>query len=308
MATGTWAPDTLVILAGALPLLVAPVAYYALPPRPHWQGRLYIVLMCATAIFAVSAVVDGLLTPWGEQPTLLGHEKAYLAVVLIGMPNSKTTRICKLLIIVGLCLAFTKYPSATTGFVLIVSALCFWLIRAETRASRNIRFIFLLLGFAVLSTSSAAVIAAFYRFFGRGDNTDTRLGLWEQALQTVTRSPWVGSAASEPITGLANIRGIIQPVPYHNSYLSLAACCGLTALLLFACSVVFAVLNSLSLTRVNREYTQLWLPALMAGLITMSVNPVLEKLGTALPLYALLLCGSISSAIREKDLVDVEES
>lgn len=293
IGSATWAPDTLVILAGALPLLAAPAAYFAFPPRPQWRARMVNVFLGVSLIFSVAAALDAVLTPWGEQPTLLGHEKAFLAVVVVALPRTRVTTLCKAITVVALVVAFMKYPSATDGFVAVVSLVSFWLIRAKSRTSLNIRAVGLVVCFAVLAINSADWLAKFYTAVGRGDNINTRVGLWDQAINTVYDSPLVGSAASEPITGLANIRGLIQPVPFHNSFLALAACCGLVAVGLFALASLLLFVRCLSADTVRRNSARLWLPAFLGGLVTMSVNPVLENLGTGLPLYALMLCGSI---------------
>lgn len=292
--SGRWSSDTLVILAGALPLLVGPAIFYALPPRPQWRTAMMTGLTTASVLFAVTAVLDAVLTPWGEQPTLFGHEKAFLAVVILALPPVRSSSFTKFLTVVGLVIAFMKYPSATVGFAVLVSSVCFWLICATTRASLIFRMLILLGCSMLLLANAAEWIRQFYYLTGRGDNTDTRLGLWAQAVENVRRSPIVGSAASEPITGLANIRGVIQPVPFHNSFLSLASSAGLVALVLFILVITFAALTSLSLDGLSKSHNWVWFPAFLAGVVTMSVNPVLESLGNALPFYALLLVGSVS--------------
>ncbi|WP_427006381.1 hypothetical protein [Pseudarthrobacter sp. H2] len=292
LMSGNWEPDGLVILAGALPLAAAPAAYFALPARPKWGSLTSKALQIATLIFGVTALLDAALTPWGEQPTLLGHEKAFLAIVVMGMPKTRRSAVYKAITLTALIVAFIKYPSATVGFVVIVSMVCFWLLQAKTNTSRNIRTIGLIGCFGVIAVKSNDWIAKFYAVMGRGDNTETRLGLWDQAIASVVANPVVGSAASEPITGLANIRGVIQPVPFHNSFLTLAVSCGLVAVGLLALSTILLFATCLSPDLGMRRRAGLWLPALLGGLVTMSVNPVLDSLGTALPFYALMLCGS----------------
>ncbi|MFJ6346472.1 O-antigen ligase family protein [Pseudarthrobacter oxydans] len=304
--TNAWAPDSFVLLAGVIALLVAPIAYFALPPRPSWQvsiERFYRFALCA---FAITALIDAYLTPAGMQPVLLGHEKAYLAVIVLAAPKFRGSQLIKLVVIVALGVAFIKYPSATVGFVAIVSLVCVWLLVARNRISQNLRAAGLIVSFGVISYNASDWVAQFYAATGRVDNTNTRLGLWDQALSTITKNPLTGSTASESITGLANIRGIIQPVPFHNSFLTLAFCCGVVAVILFGLILLAIVTSCLSSSLNNRKAAILWLPALLAGVITMSVNPVLEKLGTALPLYALILCAA-PLLISDSEVIDLVE-
>ena len=304
--TNAWAPDSFVLLAGVIALLVAPVAYFALPPRPSWQvsiERFYRFALCA---FALTALIDAYQTPAGMQPVLLGHEKAYLAVIVLAAPKFRGSQLVKFVVVVALGVAFIKYPSATVGFVAIVSLVCVWLLVARNRTSQNLRAAGLIVSFGLISYNASDWVAQFYAATGRVDNTNTRLGLWDQALSTITTNPLTGSTASESITGLANIRGIIQPVPFHNSFLTLAFCCGVVAVILFGLVLLAIVTSCLSSSLDNRKAAILWLPALLAGVVTMSVNPVLEKLGTALPLYALILC-AVPLLISNSAVIDLVE-
>lgn len=298
--TKTWTADSLVLFAGVIPVLAAPVAYIALPPRPQWSRTSWRYCYGSILIFVLASLLDAVLTPAGEQPQLLGHEKAFLAVLVFALPNFKGLRLAKVVTVCAVIIAFVKYPSATVGFAAIVAFVGFLLIDAKTRPSVYLRGSVLVLCFAVIALNASDWLTKFYLLMGRGDNTNTRLGLWEQALTTVRESPMVGSAASEPITGLANIRGFIQPVPFHNSFLTLAACCGLVAVILFCVVILSLGWAVFSLNPTVRNGTRLWLPALLAGVITMSVNPVLEELGTALPFYALVLCGAASGISNRK--------
>jgi len=241
------------------------------------------------------------------QPVLLGHEKAYLAVVALAVPKFRGSALMKVIVIAALAIAFMKYPSATVGFVAIVACVCVWLIFAETRTSLIIRATGLVVCFAVISYNAADWVARFYSAAGRVDNTSTRLGLWDQALVTISKNPITGSTASEPITGLANIRGIIQPVPFHNSFLTLAFCCGVVAVVLFGILLIALLIACLSSHLAQRRAAVIWLPALFAGVITMSVNPVLERLGTALPLYALILCATPLMSPSTEDTNPIED-
>jgi hypothetical protein len=298
--TKSWAGDSLVLFAGVIPVLAAPAAYIALPSRPGWSQSLQRYCRGSIMVFVLASFLDALLTPTGEQPQLLGHEKAFLAVLVFAMPNFKGLRLAKAFTFCAVIVAFVKYPSATVGFAAIVAVVCFLLINAKTRPSVYLRGFALVVCFIVIALNASDWISRFYLLVGRGDNTNTRLDLWEQALTTVRESPIVGSAASEPITGLANIRGLIQPVPFHNSFLTLAACCGLVAVILLAIVVLCLSSAVFSVDSSVRKGTGLWLPALLAGAITMSVNPVLDELGTALPFYALILCGAASEISSRK--------
>lgn len=290
--TKHWAADSFVVLAGVIAIVIAPVAYYALPARPGWHLPASRFFQWATYCFAGAALVDGILTPAGSQPILLGHEKAYLAVVALAAPRFSGVIAMKTTVVIALIVAFLKYPSATVAFVGLVAGICVWLLSAKTRGSLVLRTGGLVLCFAIISYNASRWVSQFYSATGRVDNTSTRLGLWDQALATIAKSPITGAAASERITGLANIRGIIQPVPFHNSFLTLAFCAGIVAVVLFGLLLSAALLACLSSSPRELRGALIWMPALFAGVITMSVNPVLERLGTALPLYALILCSA----------------
>lgn len=292
--TRNWSSDSLVLFAGVLPLLAAPAAYVALPSRPQWAFAAQRICRGSVAVFSIAALLDAALTPHGEQPELLGHEKAFLAIVVLALPRFRGSWFVKWVVGLAVVVAFLKYPSATVGFGAMVAIVCFMLVQARTRTSLYVRGSMLVTCFLVIAINASDWLARFYLVVGRGDNTSTRIGLWDQALNTVRGSPLVGSAASEPITGLANIRGLIQPVPFHNSFLTLAACCGIIAVALFALLVLCLSSAILSFDPDVRRGTGLWLPALLAGAVTMSVNPVLDELGTALPFYGLVLCGASS--------------
>lgn len=290
--TKHWAPDSFVILAGVVALVIAPIAYYALPARPTRYGSAYQFFIWATYCFAFAALVDSVLTPAGFQPVLLGHEKAYLAVIALAAPKFRGSLLMKAIVVIALSIAFIKYPSATVAFVGLVAGICVWLLSARSRGSLILRSGGLVLCFTVISLNASTWVTQFYSATGRVDNTTTRLGLWDQALATIGKNPITGAAASERITGLANIRGIIQPVPFHNSFLTLAFCAGVVAVVLFGVLLIAALLGCMSSSPRQLKAARIWMPALFAGVITMSVNPVLERLGTALPLYALILCAA----------------
>lgn len=290
--TKSWAADNLVVLAGVLGLVLAPIAYFALPARPDRSFAAARYFQLATYFYAGAALVDAVLTPLGSQPVLLGHEKAYLAVVALCAPRFRGGAIMKTIVIMGLIVAFVKYPSATVAFVGVVAGICIWLLSAKTRDSLYLRSTGLIVVFCLIFYNADNWVSQFYSLTGRVDNTSTRLGLWDQALATIDRSPITGAGASESITGLANIRGIIQPVPFHNSFLTLAFCAGIVAVVLFGLLLVAALWGCLFSFPSGLSAARIWMPALLAGVITMSVNPVLERLGTALPLYALVLCSA----------------
>lgn len=304
--TGNWAADSLVILAGVLAILLSTIAYFALPARAKWRPPIERYYGFATFVFAFAALIDAFFTPADMQPILLGHEKAFLAVVALAAPKFRGSMLMKLVVVVALAIAFTKYPSATVGFVAIVALVCVWLLFAETRTSLIVRATGLIVCFGVISFKATEWVAWFYSATGRVDNTNTRLGLWDQALATIYKSPISGSTASESITGLANIRGVIQPVPFHNSFLTLAFCCGVVSVVLFGVLLIAVLLACLSSHPPQRHASVIWLPALFAGVITMSVNPVLERLGTALPLYALILCATPLMVPSTEDANEIE--
>ncbi|WP_413248297.1 O-antigen ligase family protein [Sinomonas flava] len=302
--SGSWVPDTFVLFACLIPLAMFPIAFIALRPRPMLRKMLERFAHSAAVLFAWTAFADAILTPAGQQANLSGHEKAFLSVAVVLLPTMKRFPIFKLAAVGGLVVAFIKYPSATSTLVVLVALLSIWLLNANNRWV----VVLLVLVIAAAIWAGAAYFSEwldiFYQTMSRGDNTDTRLALWDQALYQINESPWTGTTASEPITGYANIRGEIIAVPFHNSLLSLAFCAGYIGLALFVFYVLAALAAVLLSNRTERKASLVWFPAAVAGLATMVANPVLEKLGTALPFYALLMCALIPAHRGRTDTFD----
>lgn len=297
LAMDTWQNSTAVLLAPPLVILAAGFLmnsrWPALPRKdPGWVA--YAPYAAAFA-FGILGLLDALNAPFGRPLTLLNHEKTFIAVYVLLMPRLRGSWLVKLVMAAGLTLSLHKYPAATT-YIAVVLVLAAVLM---LRMSRNPALL------SVLAAGWLAILGftgflgegldSFYDAIGRGDNTATRLSLWNQAWSDVRQNPLAGGAMEERITGTGRIDGTLKPVPFHNSYLTLMVGGGFVALLLFSSFIAVVVFKALGESRAFRaQYAVQWLPALLAALTSMTVNPIVDQLGSAVFFYVLLAVGLVN--------------
>lgn len=297
IVSATWHVNTLIIIFGACILLAAPVLLRLAPAAvPRVEGRPWSdnARSLAAAIFAAIGIVNGLSTLGIDSPTVgLNHESMFVAVWCLCLPIRRGAKSIKFAICVAIVISLIRYPAATSILALAAAILIAVALRSQRRMA----------GLLLVAASGLIAIyilprleeglAAFYGSVGRTDNSGTREFLWSQAQSIIALDPLAGGAASASIAGLANIRGIIQPVPFHNTLLTLGVVGGFVAIGLFILLLVVTLGYATFSAGAERTYVRTWAPALLAAAVCLSVNPVLESLGTAAAFYVLILCASM---------------
>lgn len=291
LAMNSWANSTTVLILPPLIVLAASILSSSGWPAAFRPDPAWIVYLpyAAALVFGGLSLLDAVQAPVGRPLHLLNHEKSFIALFILLMPAAKGSIAVKLLTAAAMAVSLYKYPAATTliAIALAVGAVLLlrfipnpypWVLLAAAALP--------VLGFTGLLFKG---LDAFYRAIGRGDNNETRLSLWGQAWPHLVQNPLAGSAMQERITGVGRIDGVLRLVPFHNSYLTLMVAGGLVAIVFFALFVLAAFLVALKRPRPFRsaQATQ-WLPAILAALISMTVNPIIDELGSATFLYILL--------------------
>lgn len=297
LAINTWANSTTVLILPPLIVLAASLLISSGWPAAHRPDPAWIIYLpyAAALVFAALSFIDALGAPFGRPLHLLNHEKTFVGVFILLMPRAKGALPVKLVTGAAMVLSLYKYPAATTLIALALALAAVILLRVVPNpvpwAVGGVTAL-LALGFTGLLYKG---LAAFYSAIGRGDNNDTRFSLWNQAWPYLAQNPLAGSAMEERITGVGRIDGVLRMVPYHNSYLTLMVAGGLLAIVFFSLFILAVFLDTLKRPRSFRsgQATQ-WLPAILAALISMTVNPIIDELGSATFFYVLLAVASVS--------------
>lgn len=298
MSDGRWSVSTLPIMFGGALLLVMPVLFNAAPPRaPSARVRRGGARALSSAFggFALVGIVNGLSTLGIDSPTVgINHENIFVALLGLTMPLTAGRRVVKSALVVAILVSLLRYPSATSVVAIFATISLVAVLRSRNRGVG----IFLIVagGFTALAVlpRAEALLTNFYSSVGRTDNSATRDVLWEQALATIVADPLVGGAASVPIVGLANIRGEIQPVPFHNTLLTLGVYAGVVAIFGLVALILAVLLRAVLSREDSRVYARQWAPAFLAAATCLSVNPVLENMGTSIAFYVLVFCASLT--------------
>ncbi|WP_323960948.1 O-antigen ligase family protein [Arthrobacter sp. JZ12] len=299
LVSGQIKNDSTVIVAAILPALLGPAFFVSTRPASKSGkdrvGNADFLLQLSALIFGATAIYDVASASNGEPPAHFNHETAFIAVLILCLPASRFSKLSKAMVVVALAMGGVHYASATTIAILMAGLMTYLSLSYLTpRVSIALIFTTLVAGLSALPFLES-LLDRFYNSFGRVDNTGTRQVLWTQAMEIWDENFLFGSGASEPITAIANIRGSLQFVPFHNSFLSLAVFGGLIALVLFAVPPVRLLIRAFRSIAIERSWAKIWAPALVAAFISMSVNPILESLVTALPFYTLVFCGIASN-------------
>lgn len=297
LSMGTWETSTTVLIVPpSLVLTVSLLIGSRWPARPAKDPPWVIYAPYAAAVvFSGLSLLDAWNAPFGQPLTLLNHEKSFIAVYILLMPRAPGSLPVKLLTIAALGLSLYKYPAATTliAFLLALGTLVL------LRAFRNPAPLALaaLSGLIMLGITGVLEegLDSFYNAIGRGANNETRFTLWNQAWSHFLRNPLAGGAMEARITGTGQIEGILTLLPFHNSYLTIMTAGGAVALTLFSAlnAVVFSAALRKPLT-FRSQYVAQWLPAAVAALTSMTVNPILDKLESAVFFYVLLVVGLVN--------------
>lgn len=296
LITATWSNDTGVYLIPGL-LLVALPLIADVPRRSQVGKTLELFFALAVLCFCGAAVADIFATPQGNPPYVLSHERFFLAVLVVSLPRFRFSRITKIAVCATAVYSFVHYPSATVVTVALTVAGFLAINRLKVSPFKKIFAILMIVAGVVLVSTNQNVREAFYAAFGRVDNTETRFLLWSQATDILADSPLWGGAGSIPITATAYINGTFQPVPLHNSILSMTVVSGFIAVFLFLGSLM--VLTFQSLDRVNftsRSQASYFIPTVVAAFVSLSVNPSLDSLAESVSFYAILAMASLSQS------------
>jgi hypothetical protein len=289
---GTWNAETFIIIFGSWLPAMGVVAYRILPARRPRLSKTRAAddfLVATTLLFGFAAILDGVIG-WGSSgpPDFMNHERAFVAILCLLMPLRRAQTAARLVVSIGLVLAMVRYPSATTLAAVVCAVITLLVLRLKSRA-RTIAAIVLGGGLALLLVPLAdALLADYYDAVGRTDNSATRLVLWAQGLAVLSGDPVGGGWASAPITGWANVAGIVQPVPFHNSALTIAVAGGLVALGLTGFLLAAVLFNGVWSVQSAPDFARVWVPTLTAAIVCATVNPVLERPGTAIPFYTVV--------------------
>ncbi|WP_404443822.1 hypothetical protein LG315_10535 [Microbacterium marinum] len=244
----------------------------------------------ASSLFALVAVSDGIARLFDGTPAgFLNHETAFVAILVLCLTPTRGRRLIQVLTLGALILSTIRYPSATTALAVAGAALT-W---GALKTSRN-AVIALAAGIAGLAAAllprAEQLLQDFYTQVGRVNNTATREMLWGQAEGIIERNPLVGGGAREPITGLAHIYGQTQFAPFHQSFLTFGVVGGVTAIAILI-SLLITTLGTAVFSRRDKSSFKLsWAPALAAGAICLTVNPILERVDTSLIFAVLTIC------------------
>ncbi|UEL27783.1 O-antigen ligase family protein [Pseudarthrobacter sp. L1SW] len=292
---GAWSTDTLVV--AAVPLLIGAMGVMQLLRLGDGKRVSSIgaetVAYIGAGLFALLCLIEVLMTNKTGPLVLLSHEKAFIAIFIFCMPRRKGASGVKFLMAAAMVGSLIAYPSATTVATLFSAALIFLLVR-KRRSGFEVSVVVFgvpLIAFALMEPLERA-LSGFYSAVGRTDNTQTRLFLWKQAVPYIQEDPLVGGAARVSITALANINGVFRPTPLHNSFLTLGLVGGAISVVLLCVLLVTMVGTAMQLSDpTSQVFVQQWMPALVAGLTTFAVNPVIDSLGSALFFYAIICVG-----------------
>jgi O-antigen ligase len=291
-----WAPNTLVVVA--VPVLMGVVGLGSILQlessarrnTKFWDRSVYL----SATLFAALSLLEVTVLEKPGHFHLLSHEKTFIAIFILCLPHRKKFWLVKFIMLAALLVSIISYPSATTVAAIIGAAFVALLLKYSRGIFANAVVIVALLACVTFVQSLEDALGDFYAAVGRTDNTQTRLYLWQQAIPVVLDDPLFGGAARASITGIANINGVSQAVPFHNSLLTLLVVGGGIAVFLLASVLALISMRILSeKSRIERNISMQWLPPLVAGLGTFAVNPVIDSLGSALFFYVVLCLGLV---------------
>lgn len=289
LAASDWNDTTAVIATAPLVLATVLAAELRRPPLTHYIGRPTLLYWAACAFMATS-VWDATIST-ASSDIFLNHEKTFVALYILGLPNNRLTVFTKLGMVVSLILSFATYPTATSVVAVILAAMTALIVSSE-RSARKPLIVAGALALVPVLIYGPPILERFYSLTNRADNSETRQALWDAAVRVIDGNWVLGGWFTAPITAPTDINGTTQFTPFHNSWLTLTTAGGL--LLTGAVIIVAALVVWKGLTRrlLGASY---WCPALVAALWSMSINPIPDKLGLALFVYVVLAQGALSA-------------
>ncbi len=288
LVNGSMSPDTAVIVIPAvIPLLLAA----SLGLRLGTDGLMPLgapALRVAASFWVATAILDALTAEVGSPLQFLSHERTFIAVAIVSMPGAGAFLLARVGAGAAVLLSLSIYPSATSLAVILIACLVAVLLRIRSRTWR-------LVGAGIAATVSAVLLGAtdtigrLYIVMGRVNNSETREALWAQALTVIDSNLLVGGAVSMQISGTFERYGRVLQVPIHNTWLTLGVAGGVIAIAAFAATVGFAVLAGITAAQAR------WLPALAGAVVTLSVNPTLDRPDTAAAFWVLVCSAMVIS-------------
>lgn len=300
----TWASvgrpeDSLVLVVGASLLIAAPVAYRALPPKVRggtatrtWNS----ILALLGTTFAVLGALDVARAPLREPPSFFNHETVFIAVAILCLPPAKAFLPVKITTCVALLMALIHYPAATSVLGLVIAAGTFFALKRFGPEHRPKLIALIGLATFPLFLVFDKLVENFYSSVGRVSNSGTREQLWQQAWRSIQDEPIFGSLGRETITGFAVIRGTLQPVPFHNSFLTLIVFGGCIAAGALFLLIAMRLIEAARSSRDEMRNILVWAPALTCATFAMTVNPVLDNAVSAVPFYLILVISTYASS------------
>jgi hypothetical protein len=305
VASGTFEPDVLVLLAEPLPFVVGAFATRASLLRNRERFEVNVVHIAAAAYCAL-AILDARSTPDGSPVGLLSHEHFFVGIFALTLPKNRGVLWVRVLAVLALGMSFVAYPAASALLQGAVAVIVAVLIRRPNRLTRNtLSFLGLAVAF-YLGNAIRTWLPEFYRYFDRADNTTTRIYLWSVGVKIVEEHPIAGSAMTSPITSSFRQGGDTVVIPLHNSYLAVAVAGGLVALLLFLLLLLLPVVAGLLTHGPVASRQRPLLPALAAAIVSMSVNPVIDRLETGLFVFALSFALSAGRSMGQNETAPAE--
>lgn len=300
--------DTLVVLV--VPLAIAAGALVSLftTSKSPVSGTLAHSSLALTSLaYTLLGGINALLSPQGTPPPALSHERLFMMILVLCLPWRRYKVLIRVVALIASAVAVYRYPTATVLIATLVAGVVLAMIQVRDRNLRLAVFMGIVLMGGVAAIPLQSLIPDFYGAVGRVDNSDTRAFLWAQAVQIIQNHPWRGGAFTQSITGFANINGQIQPVPFHNSFLTLGVAGGGVLEALFALLLLQAFASQV-LIDFSKKMPTIVLPALSAGVVTLSVNPTLDKFGTSVAFYSLIGAALLSrSGLDKKVGIDLHE-
>jgi hypothetical protein len=294
-AEGTLNPSCLVVtVLAALPLTQVVVRRRSQLDLTLPASRMKFMYAGAT-LWAVAAIVDAVGAPSGLPLQFMSHERTFIAILVLTIRGRAWFGVVRLMVLAAVTISIVKYPSATS-IIALSSGAGVLLIQRIERPARRMTTAGISLGVIALAAVNSSVLQKFYLATGRNDNSSTREYLWAQAQSIISASPLVGGHASLPVTAVFTQYGKNFVVPLHNTWLTVGVVGGVVAILLLFAISGAAVFAGLMGTR----RTTPWLAPLAASLVTLTVNPTLDRPDTAALFWVLVLTAAASEKPRRQ--------
>ena len=310
LGTSVW--PLLVSGASAQLSFYIPAALYfvakRVPVRRSDLRPVIIALWLASSAYAGVHVFWRVILNQGTDGLQQIYSHEYALWPVLGCVAALALRRLGLLLISGGLLAaiFWDYPAASYVVALAVALAVF--IAAAHRLW-GISLVSLVLAFAIavpfllvagiLDPSEAQ---EYFAAAGKGDNTDTRLMLWRQALETWEQNVLLGTLNQEQVGVRLQSAGSIIIVPPHNDFLAVASGAGLVGLLPLIAGLwltlrsLLAAVGSGILAKEQMLVLRIIVAASCVTIALATFNPILANPAASAPFWYLLGLGLAATA------------